>query len=84
MIEFNKQSLVKLHDINETSIIYTKIQDFEENDKKQNQYIEDLQIDNQKKQNYIEELEKDNQKKQVYIQELEEQVRNKKEKKKFF
>lgn len=84
MIEFNKQSLVKLHDINETSILYTKIQDCEENDKKQNQYIEDLQIDNQKKQNYIEELEKDNQKKQVYIQELEEQVRNKKEKKKFF
>ena len=84
MIEFNKQSLVKLHDINETSILYTKIQDFEENDKKQNQYIHDLETDNQKKQKYIEELENDNQKKQAYIQELEEQVQNQKEKKKFF
>ena len=84
MIELNKQSLAQLHDINYTSILLNQIQDFEENDKKQNQYIKDLQIDNQKKQKYIENLEEDNQKKQKYIEELEIQVQEKKGKRKFF
>ena len=80
MIEVNKQSLAQLHDINYTSILLNQIQDFEENDKKQNQYIHDLETDNKNKQKYIENLEEDNRNKQKYIEELEE----KKEKRKFF
>ena len=84
MIEVNKQSLAQLHDINYTSILLNQIQDFEENDKKQNQYIYDLETDNKNKQKYIESLEEDNRNKQKYIEELEEQIQEKKEKRKFF
>lgn len=84
MIEVNKQSLARLHDINYTSILLNQIQDFEENDKKQNQYIYDLETDNKNKQKYIESLEEDNRNKQKYIEELEEQIQEKKEKRKFF
>ena len=84
MIELNKQSLAQLHDINYTSILLNQIQDFEENDKKQNQYINDLETDNKNKQKYIEELEENNRNKQKYIEELEVQVQEKKGKRKFF
>lgn len=67
-IKFNEQSLLKLHDINYTSILLNQIQDFEENDKKQNQYIEHLEKENQS-------LKIDNQNKQEYIKNLEETIR---------
>ena len=75
-VEFNNQSLKMLKDINYTSILVNQINDFEENDRKQNQYIKDLEQDNANKQKYIEALEEDNRNKQSYIDVLEEQTKH--------
>ncbi len=54
----NEEAIKCLRDINYISIINTKLEDFEENDKKQNEYIKALEEDNRNKQVYIEKLEK--------------------------
>ena len=57
-VSLNEKSLGYLYDINYTSLILNQLKDFEENDKKQNEYIKALEEDNRKKQEYIEYLEK--------------------------
>lgn len=56
--DLNNRSLEKLVDANYISIMQNQIEDFKENDIKQNEYIKALEEDNRKKQEYIEMLEK--------------------------
>lgn len=55
--KINKQSLNKLVDVKNISILMKQIEDFKENDIKQDQYIRALEEDNKNKQKYIEYLE---------------------------
>lgn len=76
--KINQQSLNKLTDINNISVLVNQIKDFEANDIEQDEYIKGLEEDNKNKQIHIENIERINRELQNKIKEIEESKQSKK------